>query len=186
VLNRAALLFLGVCFALSLAADTNPPVCYIGGQRLFVGMSKSEAVVALSVCCTLSPPAGSENAKLSADMGVMAGHFIISKEKAILGTIFFVGGKVSRITRPLDEHIDPQSEDVVAFARALDRTLSLDTGGLPASAVISVRHQRMSNGEGEFVFLSFPNGRGIEIQIATLDNPLAGKRDSVSLDEVLQ
>lgn len=182
--KRLTMSFLALCFALSLAADTNPPALYIGGQRLFVGMLKSEAVAALSSCCNFSPPADSANANAAT-----GGHFIVSKEEptSILGTVWFDGGRVSQISRPIDENIDPQSADVVAFARALDRTLSRDTDGAPARAIISVRHERMENGDGEFVTLSFANGRGLEIQIATLDNAGAtGKRDFVSLNETLQ
>ncbi len=191
-----AIALLAFCVTLSLAADQKPPVFYFGGKRLFVGMPKSEAVASLSACCKLSPPADSENEKLSADTGQMVGHFILSRGEApqrILGGIFFAGGKVARINRPLaEEDFNPQSDDVVAFARALDRALSPTTGDSHAIVFVSVRHERVSNAESEVLSLSFPNGRGVELQIATLDRPPSNappefsKRDGVSLNEILE
>jgi hypothetical protein len=54
--------------------------------------------------------------------------------------------------------------------------------------VVSSQHERMSNADAEILILTLPNGRSIEMQIATLDTPdkMTGKRDSVTLDEVLQ
>ena len=191
-------LALGLVFTLllllpmSLAADQKTPVFYFGGNRLFVGMPKSEAVALLLACCKLSPPADSENKKLSADTNRMIGHFIFPKEESpqrILGTIYFADGKVSRITRPLDaEKFDPESDDIVAFTRALDRNLAPETGDSRSVVFVSSRHERLTNGEGEILSFSFPNGRAIELQIVTLDTPskITGRRDSVGLDEILE
>jgi len=179
-----------LCAALCLAADQQQPVFYFGGQRLFAGMTKSEAVARLSACCKLSPPADSENEKLSADTDRRIGHFISSKQESpqrIIGTIFFANGKVVRITRPLDESINSQSDDAVALARALDRSLLPDTSDSSTEVLISTRHERMGNGESEVLSFSFPNGRAIELEIVTLDTATkdTGKRDAVGLDEVL-
>jgi hypothetical protein len=184
---------LGLCATLPLAADQKPPVFYFGGKRLFVGMSKTEAVASFSACCKLSPPADFENEKSVADTGRMLGHFISSKEESpqrFLGSIFFGGGKVVRITRPVDEDkIDPENDDVVAFARAFSRVFSLSEGKDSGTTVlVSVRHDRTTNADAEILSFSFSNGRGVELQIVTLDAPskFTGKRDSISLDEVLE
>jgi hypothetical protein len=99
---------LGFCVALCSAADERRPVFYFGGNRLFVGMPKSETVAALSTCCELSPPAASEVEKQLAPVGTLVGHMILTKEespKNILGAIYFSGGKVLRLTRPLAEEV---------------------------------------------------------------------------------
>lgn len=185
-----------LCATFSLAADQKPPVFYFDGKRLFVGMPKSEAVALLSACCKLSPPAPStdfENDKVTADTGHMIGHYISSKEESpqrVLRSIFFAGGKVVRVSRPVDEEkFDPESDDVVAFARALNRVLSLSEGKDSDTSVnFSVRHNRATNADAEILSFSFSNGRGVELQIVTLDTPsqFTGKRDSISLDEILE
>jgi len=187
--KRTVLALLGIFVTLSLSADQTPAF-YFGGKRLFVGMAKAEAVATLSTCCKLSPPADSDNAKLSADTNKMLGHFILSKDDSpqrILGSVFFADGKVTRITRPLDADLDPLSDDVVAFARTLDRSLAGDTTNSQA-VFITARHERLSNGEGEVLTFSFPNGRAVELQISTLDTPSkeTGKRDAVGLNEILE
>jgi hypothetical protein len=191
--KRVVAALLGLCATLSLAADQNQPVFYFGGKRLFVGMAKTEAVASLSACCKLSPSADSEADKLSADTGQMIGHFILTKEESsqrILGNIFFAGGKVVRITRPLDgEKFDPESGDVVAFARALNRAFSFtESKNSNTTIIVSVRHSRVMNAISEILTLSLSNGRSVELQIVTLDIPskFSGKRDSISLDEVLE
>jgi hypothetical protein len=187
--KRAVLIILVLCFTLSLAADQSA-VFYFSGKRLFVGMSKSDAVSALSACCELNPPAGTENAALSRDSGRLIGHFIVSRDNTsprILGSVYFSGGKVVRVTRPLDGDFDPESDDVVAFARAINRGLSSGNDNTEAVVHVSTRHSRATNGGSEIISLSFPNGRGVELQIVTLDSPSkTGKRDSVGLDEILE
>jgi hypothetical protein len=187
--KRPVLALLVIFGTLSLSADQTPAF-YFGGKRLFVGMTKAEAVAVLSACCQLSPPADSENAKLAPDAGKMLGHFIVSKDDTprFFGSIFFADGKVARITRLLDaDKFDPLGDDVVAFARTLDRSLATETTDSHA-VFISTRHERLSNGEGEVLTFSFPNGRAVELQISTLDTPSkeTGKRDAVGLDEILQ
>jgi hypothetical protein len=191
--KRIVIGLLGLCATLSLAADQKPPVFYFGGKRLFVGMSKSEAVASLSACCNLSPPADFENDKSVADTGRMIGHFISTKDESpqrILGSIFFGGGKIVRITRPVAENkFDPAGDDVVAFARALNRVLLSSEGkDLDTTVNVSVRHDRATNADTEILSFSFSNGRGVELQIVTLDTPLkeTGKRDSIGLDEILE
>jgi hypothetical protein len=176
----------GTCLAFSQAADQNP-VFFFGGKQLYVGMSKREAVATLSGCCKLSPPAESDVEKRAVREDVILGHIILPNEESpqrILGNIFFSGGKVLRITRPLAEDVDTYSEDLVGFVRAIKR--SLPEG--ETRVVVSVRHERISNAESDVVSLSFPNGRGIELHIGTLDKPITeiNKRDFVTLDETLQ
>jgi hypothetical protein len=186
--KRTVLALLVIFVTLSLSADQTPAF-YFGGKRLFVGMAKAEAVATLSACCKLSPPADSDNAKLSADTNKMLGHLILSKDDTprLFGSNFFAGGKVARITRPLDADLDPLSHDVVAFARTLDRSLAGGSSGSQA-VLVSARHERLSNEEGEVLTFSFPNGRAVELQISTLDTASTetGRRDAVGLDEILE
>lgn len=176
------------CLLFSQAADAKPPVFYFGGKQIYVGMSKRQAVAALSACCRLSPPAESEVEKQPRPAGVILGHMILPKEEPpqrILGKIYFSGGIVARVSRGLAEDVDTYNEDLVAFIRVLKR--SLPEGD--TSAVISLQHERMSNSESDVVTLVFPNGRGIELHVGTLDTPFennANRRDFVTLDETLQ
>lgn len=173
---------------LALAAD-KPPVFIFGGKQLYVGMSRSDALASLSGCCKLSPPADSEIEKQTIPGGV-PGHFIIPKDDSefrIMGTIHFSAGKVIRITRPLAENVDVWNDDLVSFVRALKRALPADSDK-ETTVVVSIRHQRISNAESDLVSLSFPEGRGLELTITTLDKSTdanKNKRDFVSLDETL-
>src|SRR5208337_1513509 len=122
-------ILLGSCLVLSAAADDKPPTFFFGGQQVRVGMSQQEAVAALSHCCKLSPPVESGVEKRPAAEGAMLGHFILSTEESpqrILGAIYFSGGKVVRVTRPLAEEVDTSSDDVVGFARAIKRSLAAE------------------------------------------------------------
>jgi hypothetical protein len=136
----------------------------------------------------LSPPVVAE--KRPAAQGVMLGHMIFPKEEPpqdIFGAIFFSGGKVVRVTRPLAKEVDTSNNDVVGFARAIKRSLPADSDTETTTVVVSVRHEHGSNAESEVVSFSFPGGRGIELRIGTLDKPdNMGKRDFVTLDEILE
>jgi hypothetical protein len=162
-------------------------VFIFGGKQLYVGMFKREAVAALSGCCKLSPPGESDLEKLPVREGVIFGHMILPNEESpqrILGSIYFSGGKVLRITRPLAEEVDTYNGDLVAFMRAIRRFLPEGE----TTVVISVKQERISNAQSDVVSFSLPNGRGIELHIGTLDKPFTGndKRDYVTLDETLQ
>jgi hypothetical protein len=114
------------CLVSSRAADQKPPAFFFGGRQVYVGMSQQEAVVSLSHCCVLSPPVESDAEKRPAPAGMTLGHFILSKKESpqdIFGAIYFSGGKVSRVTRPLAKEVDTSNEDVVGFARAIRRSL---------------------------------------------------------------
>lgn len=183
-------ILLGCCLALSVAADEKRPTFYFGGQQVRVGMSQQEAVATLSHCCNLSPSVESGAEKRPAAEGMMAGHFILPKEESpqrILGAIYFSGGRVVRVTRPLAEEVDGYNDDVVGFARAIKRSLAVE-GDTGTTAVVAVRHERISNAESDVVLLTFRDGRGIEMHIGTLDKPNTGtdKRDFVTLDETLE
>jgi len=120
----------------------------------------------------------------------MLGHFILSKEESsqrILGYILFSGGKVQRVTRPLAEEVDGYSDDVVGFARAIKRWLAAE-GHTETTAIVTIRHERISNAESDVVLLTLRDGRGIEMHIGTLDKPntYTEKRDFVTLDETLE
>ena len=120
----------------------------------------------------------------------MAGHFILSKDESpqrILGGIYFSGGIVLRVTRPIAEEVDTSNDDVVGFARAIKRSLAAE-GTTETTAIVAIRHERMSNAESDVVLLTLSDGRGIEIHIGTLDKPNAytDKRDFVTLDETLE
>jgi len=183
-------LVFGGCLTLSVVADEKPPTFFFGGQQVYVDMPKRDAVAALSHCCKLSPPVDVEIEKQSAPTGGMLGHFIISGEEStqrMLGTIYFSGGKVVRVTRPLAEDVDGYNDDVVGFARAIKRTLAAE-GDTEMTAIVSVGHERISNAESDVVLLTLRDGRGIEIHIGTLDKPnaLTDKRDFATIDEILE
>jgi hypothetical protein len=180
---------LGCCLLLSGAVDEKPPAFFFGGQPVHVGMSQQEAVVSISHCCKLSPPVEPVE-KRPAPGGVLAGHFILAKEESpqrILGTIYFSGGKVLRVTRPLAEEVDGYNDDVVGFARAIKRCLAAE-GDSETTALVAIRHERISNAESDVVLLTLMDSRGIEIHIGTLDKPneFTAKRDFVTLDETLE
>lgn len=189
-------IFLGIVLlilVLPIVADQKPPVFIFGGKQFYVGMPRHEAIIFLSACCKLSPPAEGEVEKESvpAPEGMMLGHMILPKEESpqrILGAIYFSGGKVVRITRPMAEDVDTSNDDVVAFARAIKRTLVAETSTSGTSIlVVSVQHERIGNAESDVVFFQFPNGHGIELHIGTLDKPnlVTNKRDFATLDETL-
>lgn len=178
------------CLVLPLVADQKPPVFFFGGKQFYAGMSKREAVALLSECCKLLPSADSDVEKQDVAAGRLLGHAILPKEEPpgqILGSIFFVGGRVERIVRPLDNEIDTSNDDVVGFARAIERALPPEANEVGTTVLVSVRHERMSNAESDVVSLSFPNGRAISFTIGTLDKPQADthKRDFVILNESL-
>lgn len=187
-------IFLGLTLlglVLPIIADQKPPVFVFGGNRLYIGMSKHDAVAALSNCCTLSPPADSDVEKQPAPEGVILGHFIASKDGPpyrMLGSISFRNGKVLRMTRPLADDIDSSNDEVVGFARALRRSLPSEANDSEVIIRVSVRHEHATNAESDVMFFSFPNGRGIEFHIGTLDKPAkdTNKRDFVTMDETLE
>jgi hypothetical protein len=166
------------------------PVFYFQDQPLKVGMAASDAVTSLAACCTLSPPVKKSEIDGSLPWsGSSDGHFITSKERIsfhLRGVIYFAGGRVVRIERPLDEGIDGWNDDLVRFAKALDRALAPETGDSQSRVLLEVQHTRLSNGEGEYLSLVFPNGRGVRLNIATLDSPgFNGRQNSAGLDEFL-
>jgi hypothetical protein len=124
----------------------------------------------------------------------MVGQLILPKEESefrILGTVFFGNGKVVSATRPLSEEAYvPWNEDVLGFARTLQRALSPTTGDSDRTVRVSVRHERATNAETEVLSFSFSNGRGVRLNIIRLDKALEGappeSRDQVTLDEFLE
>src|ERR1700722_10773763 len=187
--RRASLMgFLSlVVLALPLVADQRPSFVF-GGKQFYVGMSMSEAVRLLSSCCQLSPPidASTEKHPLTAS----GGHFILKEdgtETSILGGIFFADQKVTRLTKPISDDVDFSNEDLVAFTRSLKRVLHNDAGDFERTAKISVQHEKANNAEADLITITFPDGRGIELHVGTLDKPnaLTGKREFVTADETL-
>lgn len=158
------------------AADQYEPNEYFGGNKLYIGMSESDALTALRSCCELSP--GVEKAP-------SAGQFIVAKNPStqpILGTIWFSEGTVVSISRELAPDVDTSSDDLVGFVRVLVRALPEGQH----SAVLTLKHEGMSNGSDDLLTVVLPNGRGLEIRVGTLDKPDAmNKRDFVTLDETL-
>jgi hypothetical protein len=204
---RQCAVALGIAFCASLilllttsvTAQDRQPVFYLGGERLFVGMSKTEVIASLSACCKLSPPAEEEHEQMAADAQHMLGHFILPKDGApgrILGTVFFSGGKVLSVTRPLgDEDYAPWSDDVVGFARTFYRALSPTTGVSDKGTVfLAVGHERMKNADTETLSFAFPNGRGVRFNLIHLDRALPNtpvefggdKTEQVTLEEFLE
>jgi hypothetical protein len=181
-----ALLLLAV-LVVPLTADQRPSFVF-GGKQFYVGMSMSEAVRLLSACCRLSPPIDASTEKLP--LTASGGHFIWKEdgtETSILGGIFFADQKVTRLTKPIADDVDFSNEDLVAFTRALKRVLHNDAGEFERTAKISVQHEKANNAEADLISITFPDGRGIELHVGTLDKPnaLTGKRDFVTADETL-
>jgi hypothetical protein len=188
--KRILLVLLALCVALPLGADQDSPALFFGGHRLFIGMAQTEAMTLLSQCCKLSPPPSADAERLAAEKNQRLSRFIFSNEDSpqrILGTISFSGGKVVRLSHPLDEQLNPAGSDAIALARALDRSLTQSSSDSPVVVFVSTRHERAMNGESEYLSFAFPSGRTVELQIVTLDtlSPVIGGRDSYSLDEIL-
>lgn len=177
-----------VALVLPLVADQRPYFVF-GGKQFYVGMSMSEAVRLLSSCCELSPPIEANIEKNTLTAG--GGHFISKKngtEFSMIGGIFFADQKVTRLTKPMADNVDFSNEDLVAFARALKRVLQNDAGDFGRTARISVQHEKATNTESDTITITFPDGRGIELHVGTLDKPnqLTNKRDFVTADETLE
>jgi hypothetical protein len=188
--KKMLLVLLALWVALPLGADQNPPGFFFGGHRLSIGMSQTEATAQLWQCCKLSPAPSADAERAAAEKNETLGRMIFSNDdspKRILGTISFSGGKVVRLSQPLDEQLNPVGLDAIALARALDRTLIQISDGKPAIVFVSTRHERATNGESEHLSFAFPDGRSVELEIVTLDtpSPTIGSRDSYSLDEIL-
>lgn len=202
---KAVALCVALCASLilllttAIIAQDRQPVFSFGAARLFAGMPKADAVASLSACCKLSPPAEEERGLLAADsLGRMSGHFIVSKdgEARLLGEVFFVGGKVEMVTRPLgDEDYPSWSEDAVGFARAFYRALAPISGVSESKTVyLSVEHERAKNADTEILSLAFPDGRGVRFNLIHLDKPLPNtpvelggdKTEQVTLEEFLE
>jgi hypothetical protein len=85
------------------------------------------------------------------------------------------------------KEVDGYNDDVVGFARAIKRSLAAE-GDAEMTAIVSIRHERISNAESDVVLLTLRDGPGIEIHIGTLDKPnaLTDKRDFVTIDEILE
>src|SRR5439155_14984136 len=162
--------------------DRNQPVFYFGEKQVYIGMSRQDAMAALSHCCKLSPPLDSD---IERQLKATDSYFILLKEGSKwtqLGAIYFSGGKVVRLSRELAPNVDQSNENLVAFTRAFKR-------GLPEgskSAVVSVRHKPGSNADFDVLTIVFANGQGIELTIVTSDTPnISNGRDFVNLEETL-
>ena len=172
---------------LSLASDQRSSFTF-GGKQFYIGMSMSEAVQLFSDCCQLSPPI---KAKIEKDpLTANGGHFILEKEGTetkIVGTVFFSDQRVTSMSRPIAEEVDTSNDDLVAFTRALKRVLQNDAGDTGRAATISVQHERFSNAESDLISIKFPDGRGIELEVGTLDRADArtNKRDFITANEIL-
>jgi hypothetical protein len=179
-----------ICLVLPLTADHKPPVFVFGGTSFYIGMSAREAAVSFSACCKLLPPMESDIESVPAPNDVMGGRFILQKEspQRMLGSVFVSGGKIVRLTRPLGEDVDTHNEEVVGFARALERAISRGSRDSETNATVSLRHERMNNAESDLIVIRLPDGRGIELRVGTLDKPdsTSNKRDFATLDETLE
>jgi hypothetical protein len=113
--------------------------------------------------------------------GGIAGHFILSKDQStptVLGGICFSQGKVFRLSQELAPDVDKYNGDLVAFIRAFKRALPEGSN----TAVLTLKHESLSNGESDVLTLVFPNGHGVELRIGSLDpSNNINKRDFVSL-----
>lgn len=191
--NLIAIAIFVACAGLLFAQEQRGAVFYFGGERFFIGMPQADAEAALSQCCKLSQRP--RNAKqIAADTGRLPGQFILSKDESspqIIGSIFFEDGRVSGLSRPLGEQeYTPWSADSVGLARTLYRALAPPSGDTDTRAVVSVRHERATNGETEVLSFTFSNGRGVRVNMIKLDRPLPGSpsdsKDQVTVEEFLE
>src|SRR5204863_1421448 len=119
------------------------PVFYFGEKQFYIGMSRQDAVVALSLCCKLSPPLDSDIEK---QPKATDSHFVLLKEGSKwtqIGAIYFSGGKVVRLSRELAPNVDQSNENLLVFTRAFKRALPEGS----KSAVVSVRHEPGSDAD---------------------------------------
>jgi len=192
ITRTSNLMFSLAILALSpvLQADHKPATIMLGGKEFYIGMSTAEAGRLLSSCCNVKPLLDEKiEATRKIEHGGYLGHMVFAKESPrSLGGIYFLDGRVARITRDLNDDFDEQGDDVVAFVRALKRTLA-SYGEDPMAALVAVQRQKdMGNAESEIIFIKLADGRGIQIELMTTDKPFAGtnKRDWVSVDETLE
>ena len=185
--SSVAVFVLFVLLVVPLAADQRLSFVF-GGKQIFIGMSMAEAVQVLSECCRLSPPI--ENKIEENPVMAGGGHFIVGKgePQAMLGAIYFANSRVVRLTKPIADDVDFSNEDLVSFTRALKRVLEQDAGSIGQRATILVIRSKATNAEADKILIKFEDGRGVEINVGTLDkpNPLTNKRDFVTADETLE
>ena len=181
-------LYFGLALCLLLQAPTlwsqeqKPAGFYFGGKEFHLGMSYADAMNRLSECCTLSLPARTIKEDSDTPPGKETGYFILSRDKLspeMLGGIWFRNHRISSITRYLASDVDSFDGNLVAFIRALKRSLPEET----TTAIVTIRHEQASNGESDIVTLSFLSGRKLTIRILTLDSSTNSQRDSVTLEE---
>ena len=162
--------------------EQKPAGFYFGGKEFHLEMSYADAMNRLSDCCTLSPPA--RTIKEDSDTPPReTSYFILSKDKSsqeVLGAIWFRNHRITSMTRYLARDVDSYDDNLVAFIRELKRSLPEET----TTAIVTVRHEQVSNAESDIVTLSFPSGRKLVIRIITLDSSTNSKRDSVTLEEI--
>ena len=163
--------------------EQKPAGFYFGGKEFHLGMSYADAMNRLSECCTLSPSARTIKEDSDTPPEQETGYFILSKDKSskeLLGGIWFRNHKITSISRELARDVDSSDDNLVAFIRALKRSLPEET----TTAILTIRHEQAINGESDIVTMSFPSGRKLIIRIITLDSSTNSKRDSVTLEEI--
>lgn len=109
----------------ALVAQDQPAEFYFAGSRIVVGMPEAQAEQQLSKCCRLLPPTITDAGRQATErLGKSAGQMILAKDESefrVLGNIYYYRGKVVSVTRPLGDYL-PWSQDVLSFARALERS----------------------------------------------------------------
>jgi hypothetical protein len=118
----------------------------------------------------------------------MLGLFSFTNRNANLDKRDFDNHEVARMTKPIANDVDFSSDDLVAFTRAVKRVLQNDAGDAGRRATITVVKNKANNAEADKVLIKFDDGRGIEINVGTLDKPnqLTNRRDFVTADDTLE
>jgi hypothetical protein len=127
------------------AGATSPPLM-MEGKAFRVGMSRQEAMTLLADCCLILPESAAADRL-----------FILSKTgKAIVGGIFFRGGRVVGLRRHEKQWQDKAvGEVILAFYR------SVLNGQPQARAVVTVTAEPLEGGNfsGRTLTFTFPDGR---------------------------
>jgi hypothetical protein len=138
------------------AAATSLPLM-IEGKAFRIGMSRQEALTLLSECCYVPPEAASNDSM-----------FIINKTgKAIVGGIFFRGGRVVGLRRHERQSQDKAvGEFILAFYR------SVLNGQPTARAVVTVTAMPLEGGNfsGRTLTFTFSDGRILVLKHGLADD----------------
>lgn len=142
----------------------------IEGKAFRVGMSRQEAMTLLAECCMGSPWTPAQMSSLAPGVtppGDDDGLFIFDKTKALVGAIFFSGGRVVGLRRDEKQSRGQAAGDVIlAFYRSV-----LD--GKPhvrAEVTVTAQPTEGVNFSGRTLSFAFPDGRVLDLRHSVGDD----------------